>query len=118
VDLATLPLFARAGSILPLGPVKQYSDDPVDGPLSLVVYPGRDGAFTLYEDDGKSFEHRGGAWTRIEMNWRDRERRIGLRLAPGSRYSAGAKRTIEIRIAGETRVRSVVFEGAPIETPT
>jgi alpha-glucosidase/alpha-D-xyloside xylohydrolase len=118
VDLATLPLYARAGTILPLGPVKQYSDEPVDGPLSLVVYPGRDGAYTLYEDDGKSFEHRGGAWTRIEMDWRDRERRIGLRLATGSRYPAGAKRTIEIRLAGETRVRSVVFDGAPIETPT
>jgi alpha-glucosidase/alpha-D-xyloside xylohydrolase len=118
VDLATLPLYARAGTILPLGPVKQYSDEPVDGPLSLVVYPGRDGAYTLYEDDGKSFEHRGGAWRRIEMDWRDRERRIGLRLATGSRYPAGAKRTIEIRLAGETRVRSVVFDGAPIETPT
>jgi alpha-glucosidase/alpha-D-xyloside xylohydrolase len=114
VDLATLPLFARAGSILPLGPVKQYSDEPVDGPLSIVVYPGRDAAFTLYEDDGKTFDHRAGAWTRIEMEWRDRERRIGLRLAAGSR-SLAARRAIEIRVAGETRIRSAAFDGAPIE---
>ena len=48
-----MPLHVRAGAILPLGPVRQYVDEPVDGPLTLVVYPGADGAFTLYEDDGR-----------------------------------------------------------------
>ncbi|HEX5439134.1 MAG TPA: TIM-barrel domain-containing protein, partial [Gemmatimonadaceae bacterium] len=44
VDLATMPLYVRAGAIIPLGPVKQYTAERVDGPLSLVVYPGADGA--------------------------------------------------------------------------
>ena len=42
----TMPLYVRAGAILPMGPVKQYTDEPVDGPLTLQVYPGADGAFT------------------------------------------------------------------------
>ena len=89
VDLETMPLHVRAGTILPLGPVKQYVDEPVDGPLSIVVYPGADGAFTLYEDDGKTFDYRRGEWMRIVMSWNDAARRLSLRLAPGSASDAG-----------------------------
>ena len=60
VDLATMPLHVRAGAIIPLGPVRQYVEQPIDAPLTIVVYPGADGAFTLYEDDGRSFEYRQG----------------------------------------------------------
>ena len=52
VSLATIPLFARAGGIIPMGPVKQYTDEPVRGPTTLCIYPGADGKFTLYDDDG------------------------------------------------------------------
>ena len=58
VDLATIPLYVRAGAILPMGPVKQYTGEQVDGPLTVHVYPGADGAFLLYEDDGQSFDYR------------------------------------------------------------
>jgi dienelactone hydrolase len=54
VDLATMPLYVRAGAILPLGPVKQYTEEVVDAPLTFVIYPGADGSFTWYEDDGKT----------------------------------------------------------------
>ena len=66
VDLETMPLHVRAGSILPLGPIKQYVDESVDAPLTLVVYPGADGSFMVYEDDGRSFDYRKGAWMGIE----------------------------------------------------
>jgi alpha-glucosidase/alpha-D-xyloside xylohydrolase len=115
VDLETLPLYARAGSILPLGPVKQYTDEPVDGPLSLVIYPGADASFTLYEDDGRTFEYRRGGWMRVEMTWRDRDRRLRVRLAPGSKMLPPARRAMEVRVAGEAAVRSFVFEGREVE---
>jgi alpha-glucosidase/alpha-D-xyloside xylohydrolase len=115
VDLATLPLYVRAGSILPSGPVKQYTDEPVEGPLTLVVYPGANGLSTLYEDDGKTFEYRRGAWMRIEMAWRDRERRLTVRLAPGSRLLPPGRHTVDVRVAGQKTTRSVVFEGKPLE---
>lgn len=115
VDLATMPLYVRAGSILPLGPVTQYTDEPIDGPLTLVIYPGSDGAFTLYEDDGKTFAYRRGEWMRVEMAWRDAARRLTLRLAPGSRMLPPAKRAIELGVAGEAATRSAVFEGKPLE---
>jgi alpha-glucosidase (family GH31 glycosyl hydrolase) len=115
VDLETMPLHVRAGAILPLGPVRQYVEQPVDGPLTLTVYPGSDGASSLYEDDGKSFAYRKGAFMRIAMAWRDADRRLSLRLAPGSRMLPPARRGIDVRVAGEKSIRRLVFEGRPIE---
>jgi alpha-glucosidase (family GH31 glycosyl hydrolase) len=115
VDLETMPLFVREGTILPLDPVRQYTDEPVAGPLTLQIYPGADAAFTLYEDDGRTFEYRKGAWMRIEMAWRDRDRRLTLRLAPGSRMLPPLRREIVVRVAGETATRPVVFEGKSID---
>ncbi len=74
VDLETMPLHVRAGAIVPLGPVKQYVDEAVDAPLDVVVYPGADGAFAIYEDDGKTFDYRKGAWMRTELAWNDASR--------------------------------------------
>ena len=115
VDLKTIPLYLRAGAILPLGPVKQYSEEPVDGPLSVIVYAGADGAFTLYEDDGRTFAHREGERMRVEMTWREAARRLTLSLAPGSRMRPPASRPVEVRVAGETTTRAVVFDGRPLD---
>ena len=115
VDLETMPLHVRAGAILPLGPIRQYADEPVEGLLTVVIYPGADGAFALYEDDGKSFEYRRGEWMRLAMTWTDARRRFTLRLAPGSRMRPPARRAIELRIAGGTTSRRVSFDGTPID---
>ncbi|MPZ21468.1 MAG: DUF5110 domain-containing protein [Luteitalea sp.] len=115
VDLATMPLHVRAGAILPLGPVKQHTDEVVDGPLTLVVYPGADGNAALYEDDGKTFEYRKGEWMGIEMTWRDADRQLTLRLASGSRMRPPAKRVIEVRLAGQKETRTVFFTGQPLD---
>jgi alpha-glucosidase/alpha-D-xyloside xylohydrolase len=109
VDLATLPLYVRAGAVLPLGPVKQYSSEQVDGPLTLQVYPGADGAFTLYEDDGQTFDYTRGAWMGIEMRWSDARRVLTLRLAKGSRLLPPASRRISVRVAGTRATRDVRF---------
>jgi Glycosyl hydrolases family 31/Domain of unknown function (DUF5110) len=103
VDLETMPLHVRASAILPFGPVKQYVEDPVAGPLSVVVYPGANGAFSLYEDDGRTFDYRKGVWMRTAMTWNDTARVLSASLAPGSRMLPPARRDIEVRVAGEPR---------------
>ena len=115
VDLATMPLYMRAGAIIPVGPVKQYTGEKVGGPLTLVVYPGADAAFTLYEDDGITFNYRRGEWLGISITWNDRKRQLSLRLARGSRMLPPLRRGIEVRIASEKATRKVVFEGHPVE---
>ena len=113
VDLETTPLYVREGSIVPLGPVKQYTDEKVDAPLSLTVYPGADGSFRLYEDDGSSFNYRKGEWMGIQMAWNDSRKVLSLRLAPRSKMLAPAKREIRVKMGGTTK--STTFEGRPVE---
>ena len=115
VDLATMPLYVRAGSIIPLGPVKQYSSEKVPGPLTLQIYPGADGAFLLFEDDGSSFNYRRGEWMGIDMRWNNSRRRLTLRLTEKWRMLPPLRRKIEIRIAPEKTVQSINFSGRPVE---
>ena len=115
VSLDTMPLHVRAGAVLPFAPLRQYVEQQVDGPLSLVVYPGADGVSSCYEDDGKSFDHRKGDWMRVEMTWRDAARRLTLRLAPGSRMRPPLSRAVDVRVAGERGARRLTFDGRPID---
>ena len=80
-----------------------------------MIYPGADGAASIYEDDGRSFDYRKGDAMRIEMTWRDRDRRLTLRLAEGTRMRPPASRPIRVRLAGAQDVRDVVFQGRPME---
>src|SRR5207302_5950768 len=57
VDLATMPLYVRAGAIIPFDPVRQFTAQAVTEPTALRVYPGADGEFTLYDDDGTSLDY-------------------------------------------------------------
>jgi alpha-glucosidase/alpha-D-xyloside xylohydrolase len=113
VDLETMPLYVRAGSILPLGPVKQFVDEKVDEPLTISIYPGADASFLLYEDDGSSFDHRRGEWMGIQMMWDDKRRRLTLHLAAGSRMLPPGKVAMLIKLAGESR--QVMFEGKHVD---
>ena len=112
-DLETIPLYVRAGSILPLGPVKQFSSQKVAGPLSVSIYPGADASFLLYEDDGTSFNYRKGDWMGIQMTWSDAERKLTLQLASGSRMLPPERRNLTVDLAGAQR--NVTFEGKSIE---
>jgi alpha-glucosidase (family GH31 glycosyl hydrolase) len=113
VDWATLPLYVRAGAILPLGPVKQYVTEKVDEPLSLTICPGADGSFRLYEDDGASFDYRRGEWMGIDMEWADARRSLSLRLAKRSRMLPPLRRAIVAKVGEQSR--SVAFEGRRVE---
>ncbi|HUF68885.1 MAG TPA: TIM-barrel domain-containing protein [Longimicrobiales bacterium] len=115
VDLETTPLYVRAGAVIPMGPVKQYTAEPVDEPVTLVVHPGADGESFMYEDDGHTFGYQRGEWMRIVMQWTDAERRLALRLDDGSGRRGPLPRTFRVRVAGETAVSDVTFDGNPTE---
>jgi alpha-glucosidase (family GH31 glycosyl hydrolase) len=112
VDLQTMPLYIRAGSILPLGPVKQFTGEKVEQPLSVSIFPGGDASFLLYEDDGISFNYRKGECMGIQMDWHDVNRTLTLRLAAGSRMLPPLRRKLEVKL--EPQARSVVFDGSPL----
>jgi alpha-glucosidase/alpha-D-xyloside xylohydrolase len=113
VDLETIPLYVRAGAIVPTGPVKQYTAEKVDGPLDISIYPGADGAFLLYEDDGSSFDYRKGEWMGIRMAWSDARKALSLRLAAGSKMLAPLRRDLRVKLGSETK--TAVFDGRHVE---
>ena len=108
-----MPLYVREGSIVPLGPVKQFTGEKVDEPLSVSIYPGADASFLLYEDDGASFNYRKGEWMGIQMAWDDARQTLSLHLAPGSRLLGPEPRSIAVQLA-ET-AHSITFDGKPVQ---
>jgi alpha-glucosidase (family GH31 glycosyl hydrolase) len=114
VDLETMPLYVRAGAVLPMGPVRQYVDQPTEEPTSLVVYPGASGSSSLYEDDGRTFRYRQGQLMRINMEWQDPSRALVLRLAQGSQILPPVPRRFSVRLAGSPESRPVTFTGQPV----
>jgi alpha-glucosidase/alpha-D-xyloside xylohydrolase len=113
VDLETIPIYVRAGAVLPLGPVKQFVEEKSDAPLSVTIYPGADGSFSLYEDDGRSFNYRKGDWMGVQMDWNDEQRTLTMHLANGSRMLSPTKRKIEVKL--QDTVRHAEFDGRKIE---
>lgn len=79
--LERMPLFVRSGSVLPLGPVVQHMDENPQGPLEVRVYPGANGSFDLYEDDGDGYGYEDGESSTTTLTWDDAARilRIGPR---------------------------------------
>jgi alpha-glucosidase/alpha-D-xyloside xylohydrolase len=111
VDLATMPLYARAGATIPSGPVKQYTAEKVDGPLTVAVYPGADGSFLHYEDEGNGFAYRKGEWMGLDLAWADARKTLSVRLARGSKVMG--RRELEVKMGDATK--RVAFEGRPVQ---
>lgn len=119
VDLATLPLYARAGAIIPLDPVRQYTAQSVSEPTALRVFPGADGAFTLYDDDGRSPSYRDGSdpetvW--IRFRWDDSNR--SLTVEPDERMNQwpGGARVFNVEAAGSgTQSKRIEFHGERVK---
>lgn len=115
VDLETMPLFVRAGAIVPVGPVKQHTGEASDEPLLLRVYPGADGMMTLYEDDGKSFDYEKGAFSSIACRWEERSRTLRLRADTRGSIPRGRVFTVEIADRGERRRLTMTGDAAFIQ---
>ena len=113
VSLDIIPIYVRAGSILPLGPIKQYTGEKVTDPISISIYPGADDSFLLYEDDGATFNYRRGEWTGTEIMWNDARQSLTLALASGSGKLPRVPAKIQVKL--KQSVRSVTFDGSPVK---
>jgi alpha-D-xyloside xylohydrolase len=107
----SLPLYVRAGSILPMGPELQYTDQATADPLTLWVYTGADAAFELYEDDGVSYGYEQGAFATIPLRY---EEASGT-LTVGGRTGAypGMLETRRLRVVFVSRQQAVGHTPSP-----
>lgn len=112
-----IPLHVRAGSILPFGPVVQSTKESDDRELELRIYPGTDGRFSLYEDDGTSYAYERGAFAWIDFRWDDARKTLSV-SAPRGRY-APSRESRRIRIllsalGGAGQAREISYRGQPL----
>jgi alpha-glucosidase/alpha-D-xyloside xylohydrolase len=116
VDLATMPIYVRAGAIIPVDPVRQYTSEPIKDPTTLKVFRGADGEYTLYEDDGISQEYLQGkgSWTR--MLWNERTRQLTLEPgAPRGATNVVSNRTFRVQLLPDGTTRDVAYAGKRVE---
>ena len=92
-----IPLDVRAGSILPLGPAIEYAGQVAD-PIELRIYPGADGDFNLYEDEGDSYRYEQGAHALIPIHWDDVGRILTIGTREGSYPGMAAGHTFNVVI--------------------
>lgn len=112
VDLATMPIYVRAGAIIPFDPVRQYTSEPVTAPTTLRVYRGANGSFTLYDDDGISQSYLKGDATWTRMTWNDRERQLTIEPgAPRGAVNHAAHREFQVELLPEGTTRKVEYAG-------
>ncbi|MGB6975398.1 MAG: TIM-barrel domain-containing protein [Terracidiphilus sp.] len=81
--LSIMPLYVRAGSILPMGPESEYTNQHPDEPVTLRIYPGHDAFFEIYEDDGVSYDYEKGLSATISLKWDDAARTLTLGARQG-----------------------------------
>jgi alpha-D-xyloside xylohydrolase len=111
-----MPLFVKAGSIVPTGPAIQYTDEGLNAPLTLNVYTGADGAFEIYEDDGRSYDYEKGQWSRIPVTYNDAtgELTIGERI--GGFEGMAEQRSISVRWISGPAKDAADFDAKPAHT--
>lgn len=73
-----MPLFVRAGSIVPMGKVIQSTQNEKQTELELRIYPGADADFTLYDDDGETYDYEKGEFTEIDLHWNDKSQTLTI----------------------------------------
>jgi alpha-D-xyloside xylohydrolase len=99
--LERIPLFVRAGSIVPMGPDVEYAAEKPADPIELRVYRGADAAFTLYEDENDTYNYEKGAYAVIPVEWSEKAATLTIGARKGSFPGMLANRTFRIVFVGE-----------------
>jgi len=114
--LDRMPLYIRAGSILPLGPEGEYATQSPDAPIELRIYRGADGSFDLYNDEGDNLDYEKGAFSVIPLHWDDASSTLTIGARTGSYPGMPQQRTFRVvLVSGNHGVGSQVSTSADRE---
>jgi len=98
-----MPLYVKAGSIVPMGPFLQYAAEKPADPIELRIYRGADGNFELYEDENDNYNYEKGSYATITIKWKDSEKTLTIGKREGSFEGMISKRTFKIILVGENK---------------
>jgi alpha-D-xyloside xylohydrolase len=110
--LSVIPLFIRAGSMVPMGPKIQYATESID-PLEIRIYKGKDAFFTLYEDAGDSYDYESGQYSKISFTWKDSIEELSIGARMGSYTGMPAIRTFNVVVVGPNHGNGVDVTATP-----
>jgi alpha-D-xyloside xylohydrolase len=121
--LDIVPLYVRAGTILPMGPVVQYATEKPEAAIEVRIYPGADAKFTLYEDDNETYNYEKGQSARTTLVWNDAARTLAIGARRGAYPGMVKQRTFKLVLADEANGkglgsgqanRTVTYAGQPM----
>jgi alpha-D-xyloside xylohydrolase len=111
-----IPVYVRAGSIVPFGPELQYTGEKPADPLTLYVYAGANGAFTLYEDQGTTYDYEKGAFSQIPLKWDEASGTLTLGKRQGSFPEMLKERTVGVVLVSPATPVGFRFDAVPVKT--
>lgn len=109
--ITNIPVYVRAGSIIPFGPEVQYSSQKDWDNLEIRIYTGANGSFTLYEDEGDSYNYERGLFTEIPFRWNDSAQTLTIGARKGQFPGMLQQRRFRIFIAGKDTQKTVEYNG-------
>jgi len=113
-----LPLFVRAGSILPMGPEKEWSTEKQEDPIELRIYRGADGDFTLYEDENDGYNYEKGVYATIPFHWDDAKQMLTIGERKGAFPGMLTVRRFQIVFVGGGHGLGITAESKPDKVAT
>jgi len=96
VPLDKIPLFVKAGSIIPMGKIIQYTGEKSTDTLEIRVYKGADAKFDLYEDEGDNYNYEKGRYTIVSFNWNEKSQSLTISDRKGNYTGSLAKRIFNV----------------------
>nr|WP_294793126.1 TIM-barrel domain-containing protein [uncultured Mucilaginibacter sp.] len=115
VDLSVLPIYVRAGAIIPMDPVRQYTAQKVDEPTTLKIFTGANGSYTLYNDDGISQDYLKGKGSETVILWNNTEQKITIRAAAAAgKANASSPQKFTINLVPGSKSKTVIFRGKEV----
>ncbi len=111
VDLTIMPIYVRAGAIIPFDPIRQYVDEEVPDPVTIRIYTGNDGNYTLYEDDGISNEYLEGEYSLTNFTWQDSNRKLIIEPEVSTNQSEFGEKLYRILILPEGITKDIIYNG-------
>jgi alpha-glucosidase (family GH31 glycosyl hydrolase) len=116
VDLATMPIYVRAGAIIPLDPVRQFTSEAIKAPTTLRIYTGSNGSFTLYEDDGISQDYLKNKFRLTAIRWEDDSRKLSIKPQPSNGVlKTDQERVFRVELIPQGIVKEIIYSGKPVE---
>jgi alpha-glucosidase/alpha-D-xyloside xylohydrolase len=110
IDLATMPLYVKAGAIIPIDAIRQSTNDTTAAALTIKIYEGANGSFELYEDDGVSRDYLKGAYQLTKFSWDQQFKKLTIESL-NERNKNKINRKLNVELIGQQLKKTIRYQG-------